>query len=103
MNNNMNQSQNQINNMPVGAESNTAYGVNDPGRKDRTPYLVATVVVVVVLAFVWWWFSRPDIQSPALTPEAALGLEQINQDLDELDIGDLDKEFDQIDQDLDTL
>jgi len=60
------------------------------------------ILIIIVIAaaslFYWWWSSKSGTPVP-LADE----LEGINQDLDQLNVNDLDKEFEQIDQDLNNL
>lgn len=60
-------------------------------------YIIIAIVVAAALVGFWWWSSR---QSAV---EAPLDTSDINQDLEGLDVDNLDAEFKQIDQDLDTL
>lgn len=59
-------------------------------------YIVVIIAIAVVLMF-WWWSSR---QAGVETP---LNTSDINQDLNELNVGDVDQEFKTIDQELNTL
>lgn len=58
-------------------------------------YIIIAIVIVVALVG-WWWSSRQAVQTPFDTSN-------INQELEDLDVGDINTEFKQIDQELDTL
>ena len=57
-------------------------------------YLVVAVAVVVLLV---WLLNRPAVEQPSDTSTA------IQQEVESLDLGDLDKEFQGIDADLEKL
>lgn len=60
-------------------------------------YIIIAIIVAAALVGFWWWSSRQSVV------EAPLDTSDINQDLEGLDVNNLDAEFKQIDQDLDTL
>jgi hypothetical protein len=74
--------------------------------------IVLAIVVIVVLAGVWYW-ARKSIVRPVPTPPPPKPVEKvtpkedsvtaINQDLDKVEILNLDQEFQEIDQDLNSL
>ncbi|OGN05774.1 MAG: hypothetical protein A2750_04290 [Candidatus Yanofskybacteria bacterium RIFCSPHIGHO2_01_FULL_45_42] len=59
-------------------------------------YIIIIAAIIAVLAF-WWQLSR------RASVEAPLDTSDIDQNLEELEVNDLDKEFEGIDQELDTL
>ena len=63
--------------------------------KNKITYIV--IAVAVVAAFFWWWSSRQ------ARVEAPLDTSDINRELEGLDVNDLESEFQQKDQELDTL
>ena len=62
---------------------------------NKKSILIIVIIAVALLAF-WWWSARQAVEAP---PDAG----DINQELEGLDVNNLDDEFQQIDQDLDTL
>lgn len=68
--------------------------------------IVIVVVAVLVLAGVWFWSrqsSAPSQTQQPLTQESSDTTASINADLNALDLGDVDKEFQDIDTDLNSL
>ncbi len=67
--------------------------------------LMLLVIGVVVASVLWWWRSRSDLLSvPAPTPTPTAQTDADVEELNSIDSGqDLDAEFKQIDQDLNTL
>ena len=64
--------------------------------------LIAIIVIVLAAAALWWWQS----QVPAAPSAEETGSDDtatISQELDAVDLGDLDKEFQTIDADLNAL
>lgn len=92
-----------MNNMPVGGGNKVNYEIGGFDQKTGRIYIVLGVAVIVALVFWWWWVSRQAIEAPQITSEAPAELEDVNQELEGLDIGDINEEFKQIDQELDTL
>ena len=84
---------------------NTQNNMADYSSDDNKKTVLITVVagVVVLLALVWWMREvsvPPQVQvSPTPDVEAAA----INQDINSVDVGDLNSEFDAIDKDLQGL
>ena len=68
---------------------------------NKKTLLIIVVIILAVVAFLWWQKSNQFF--PQVTPGTATELDQINKDLLDLDISDVDKEFEEIDKDLDTL
>ena len=58
-------------------------------------YIVVVIAAAAAL-FLWWWSSRQAVETPS-------DVSDINKELEGLNPNDLDKEFQQIDQDLNTL
>ena len=64
--------------------------------------LIAIIVIILAAAGIWWWRS----QAPATPSGEAAGNDDtatISQELETVDLGDLDKEFQSIDADLNAL
>lgn len=59
-------------------------------------YTIVAIVAVLSLIGFWWWSSRQAVEEPLDTSD-------INQELEGLNVGDINTEFEQIDQELDTL
>jgi len=92
-------------------------GMNQTSKKSSAPWIVVAVILIIIIALAWWWYGsggevyeEPLPQEPTgeisdEVPEE--GLEDttpvINQDIDSIDLGDLEAEFDQIDAELDNL
>lgn len=60
-------------------------------------YIIIVVIVAAVLVVYWRWSFKQ------LAIEAPLNTSDINLELEGLDVNNLDDEFEQIDQELDTL
>ena len=58
-------------------------------------YIIIIVVVAIVLVF-WWWSSRQVSELP-------LSTDDLNKEVQELDVNNIDEEFQQIDQELENL
>ena len=69
---------------------------------NKKTLLIIVVIILAVVAFLWWQKSN-QFSPQATPPGTATELDQINKDLLDLDISDIDKEFEEIDKDLDTL
>lgn len=68
--------------------------------------IVSAAVVVLVLAGIWFWSKQSSAPSQTQQPssqEPSDTTGSINADLEALDLGDVDKEFQGIDVDLNTL
>ena len=62
------------------------------------------VIIVIAAVLIWWFMSGQRANGPATTgPTGGDTTQEIAQDLQGLDTGDLDKEFQGIDQDLNQL
>jgi hypothetical protein len=69
-----------------------------PENNKKKKILIAAGLLALVLLVAWWWQSaRGPIRFGEDTPEA------INEDLESVDIGDLNTEFEAIDQELNQL
>ena len=71
------------------------------GGKKSTVLLI--ILAVVVLAFIFWWVSRApetEVGVPTSTPTPQ---DETLQEVNQLDLGDVDSEFQNIDQDLNSL
>jgi len=73
-------------------------------KKGAISTLILVLIVLVILVGVWYWWSRktvpPQPTPPSTKEDSTL---TINQELEGIDIGNLDKEFQEIDQDLNSL
>ena len=68
---------------------------------------IILLIVVIILAFLmYWWFGRTPVEE-ALTGDEALleedATSEILENLEGIDLGDLDSEFQDIDMELDQL
>jgi len=99
-----NQTPDQVPAMPDQTPNQMPEMSNSTGKNKHTMYITIAVIAAAALAF-FWWSQRPGVGEPALTPtpEIPAELEAINQDLENLNLNDLDTEFQEIDQELDTL
>ncbi|MDP3014926.1 MAG: hypothetical protein Q8N28_00660 [bacterium] len=86
----------------------------EPKSKKYSIVLIIGVVVILIGLGVWYWQSQEEkiITPPATVPTAPAtapatvkedSTSAINQELDNIDVGDLDKEFQAIDTDLNSL
>jgi hypothetical protein len=105
---------------PTGApaEAPTGAPVSGGDADGDKKGIIITIVVVIIILLVGGWYYMTQYNKPALQPE---GLQQeqeqapaadisdldttdaIEEDLSNIDLGDLDAEFEEIDADLDTL
>ena len=74
----------------------------------KLPVILAVAGVVVVIGLIWWWTGQKSandkVMAPTVTPEGqSAETVDINADLNDINAGDLDAEFNQIDQDLNGL
>lgn len=66
--------------------------------------VLVIVLAVAVLAFIFWWISRaPESEQGAVPTPIPTPADEILQEVEQLDTGNVDSEFQQIDQELDTL
>ena len=82
-----------------------SYGMGDSGQKANIIHIFLAVGVVIALAL-WLWLTSKQIYLTDLPTLPGLPdtLEVINQELQGIDLqGDMNVEFQQIDQELDTL
>ena len=102
-----NMDQKQDNGMQVGGRNNMSYGMGDSGQKANVIHILLAVGVVVRLAF-WLWLTSKQVgmELPVLpeTPGPQNTLEDVNQEIQGINLeGDMNAEFEQIDQELNTL
>lgn len=74
----------------------------------RLPVILAVAGMIAVAGLVWWWMSGKSADERAAAPTATPNAQSqetadINNDLSEINAGDLNAEFNQIDQDLNGL
>lgn len=76
-------------------------------KKGHWTVAVVVIVAVVGLFLVWWYVDRMGFNPlPSVgvgTPSEETKINQINQELERVDVGDLDAEFEAIDSDLNSL
>ncbi|MBI4119741.1 MAG: hypothetical protein HY456_02765 [Parcubacteria group bacterium] len=74
--------------------------------KKNTTILIIAVVVIMLLGL-WWWQSKTTVYAPqAPTPPSVSAQDTtgaINKDLNSVTVDDIDKEFKNIDSDLNSL
>ena len=75
--------------------------------KDNKNKAIAIIIIVlVVLIGLWLWNSKKNVYAPSPTGQVTPPIDdnaQITQDLDSIDLGDLEGDFQAIDQDLNSL
>lgn len=64
---------------------------------NKKTYIIILVVAAIVLVS-WFWFKQPKTEI-----SSDIGSNDINQELQQLDVNNLDSDFNQIDQDLNNL
>ncbi|OGN05368.1 MAG: hypothetical protein A2746_00630 [Candidatus Yanofskybacteria bacterium RIFCSPHIGHO2_01_FULL_44_22] len=74
----------------------------------KLPVILAVAGVIVAAGLVWWWLGGKEVGQKAIAPTAtpegqSAETADINADLNEINAGDLDAEFNQVDQDLNSL
>lgn len=74
----------------------------------KLPVILAVAGVIIAAGLVWWWIGGREAGNKAMAPTATPGAQSqetadINKDLNDINAGDLDAEFNQIDQDLNGL
>lgn len=88
-----------------------------PQKKSKTVLIILAVIIIAIIAVVWWQVEKkeppvseigPTEVPTDVSPEVPAGtLEDttpvINQELQSINTGDLEKEFQQIDKDLNNL
>jgi uncharacterized protein HemX len=91
-----------------------------PATKNYTLPIILVLVVLVILAGVWYWWKQKEATKVQVTPPPTVqpptpstpvekvapkedSVTAINQDLDKIDTLDLEKQFQEIDQDLNSL
>ena len=77
-------------------------------QKGRKMWIWVGVVVAVVVAGLVWYFSAeplglPQLPSPTPTSEAGVFDNQLNTEVDNIDLGDVNSEFQVIDADINSL
>lgn len=104
-----NMDQKQMGNMQAGGGNNMNYGMGDSGQKANIIHIFLAVGVVIALAL-WLWLTSKQVyitdlpEVPQTMPGLPDTLENVDQELQGIDLqGDMNVEFQQIDQELDTL
>ena len=73
----------------------------------KKPSLVLIIVAVAVLALIIWWVNRSPVTKQAVvptpTPPAAVVQDELQQEANDLDLGDVNGEFQEVDRDLNSL
>jgi flagellar basal body-associated protein FliL len=78
-------------------------------KKGAISTLILVLIVIAILVGVWYWWTKRGVTpvSPVKPVEKVTPKEDsvtaINQDLDKVEILDLDRQFQEIDQDLNSL
>ncbi len=100
-NTNQNDSNVQQAQQPTSAPDSMMY---TPSDHQKTPYWLL-IVAVVVLVGLWFWLkdSRPQDAQPTPTESAVPEAQEIIDEIQNIDLGDLEAEFDAIDQDINSL
>ena len=85
-------------------QQNAASEMPNNNKKKNVLIALAVLAAAVVLG-IWWWRSQPSnvfniSAPPTVAPDSSSA---INQEVEGLDIGDLDAEFQQIDAELNQL
>ncbi len=92
--------------------SNTSNGMENipnnmtdyPSGDNKKTILITIIAGLVVLgALVWWIRQAPTSQQVQTSPTPDVEAAAINQDVDSIDVGDLNAEFEAIDKDLQGL
>ncbi len=69
--------------------------------------LIIIILVIVIGTIIFWWIMQKPVPSVSLVPSAPVlkndTTSVIDKDLESIDVGDLDKEFEVIDNDLKNL
>jgi uncharacterized protein HemX len=74
-------------------------------KKGAISTLILVLIVIAILVGVWYWWSQKGVgpvPTKKVTPKED-SVTAINQDLDKVEILDLDQQFQEIDQDLNSL
>lgn len=79
-------------------EMQSTQGEMSQNHKKKKILIAIIVAALLVLAGIWWWQSSRE--SVIEQPES---IEALNEALENLDVGDLDAEFEVIDQELQQL
>ncbi len=73
-------------------------------KKSHWTVVIVVIIAVIGLFFVWWYVNQMGFNPLPSTGVRTLSEEaRINQDLESIDVGDLDTEFESIDSDLNSL
>ncbi|MEX2052930.1 MAG: hypothetical protein WD898_01745 [Candidatus Paceibacterota bacterium] len=99
---NSNQNNTNMSQQPTGSPDSMMYASSD---HKKTPYWLL-IVAVVVLVGLWFWLKDSKQEAglqPTPTESVDPEVQEVILEVDNIDIGDLDAEFDSIDQDLDSL
>lgn len=70
---------------------------------NKNTIIIVVVIVAVILGGVWWWLQRGTTEGQPSTQAPSDTTGSIQTDLNNLDLGDLDKEFQNVDADLNSL
>ncbi len=61
------------------------------------------VIIIMAIAAVWFYKNKSGQEVSAPTPAPAANSAEVVKEVESIDLGDVDSEFEQIDKDLDTL
>jgi hypothetical protein len=75
---------------------------------NKKTFILIVVIVVAAIIIVWWYTQTPTTQAPTEGPSGVIAppadtTSEISKELESVDVGDVDKEFQQIDGELNTL
>lgn len=74
---------------------------------NKKTYLILLIVaIVIVIAVAWWIMKNPVVNAPSDMQNDVIrgdSVEDITQDLNEINLGDLEEDFEEIDKDINSL
>lgn len=85
---------------------NIQNNMTEHSSNDKKTAFITVIVGLVVLGVLIWWMRQPQVPQQAgvsPTPVSDAEAASINQDIDSIDVGDLNAEFNAIDTDLQGL
>lgn len=65
--------------------------------------VLIVVAVIVIALLLWWGLSQRQDATTGENTEAGLETEDVTNEIDSLDTGDIDKEFMEVDKDINSL
>jgi len=73
---------------------------------NKKTFIVIVVIIVAIIIIAWWYTQTPTTQAPTEGPAGGVPTDttsEISKELESVDVGDVDKEFQEIDGELNTL